>query len=162
MKKVIIIGCPGSGKSTFGRKLKSITGLPLYHLDMIFWNSDKTTVSRQVFMERLQKIMKKPLWIIDGNYFNSMELRFMECDTVFFLDYPTEVCLAGVEARRGTRRSDMPWVEDGSTDEEFVSFINKFNTATRPEVMKLIEKYSSKNIVIFRSREDAEGYLTNR
>ena len=54
MEKVIIIGCPGSGKSTFGRQLKRITGLPLYHLDMMLWNEDGTTVSKEIFIERLK------------------------------------------------------------------------------------------------------------
>ena len=111
MEKVIIIGCPGSGKSTFGRKLKHITGLPLYHLDMMFWNEDKTTVSKEIFIERLQEVMSNPKWIIDGNYGGSMEMRIKECDTVFFLDYPTEVCIDGIIKRKGKPRSDMPWVE---------------------------------------------------
>ena len=55
MKKVIVIGCPGSGKSTFAKALHNKTELPLYHLDMMYWNPDKTTVSREVFVERLEK-----------------------------------------------------------------------------------------------------------
>ena len=73
MEKVIIIGCPGSGKSTFGRKLERITGLPLYHLDMMFWNEDRTTVPKELFIERLQETMSNSKWIIDGNYGGSME-----------------------------------------------------------------------------------------
>ncbi len=109
MKKVIIIGCPGSGKSTFGRKLRDATGLPLYHLDMMYWNEDRTTVSKEVFLKRLQDAMSKPEWIIDGNYGSTMETRLNACDTVFFLDYNVEVCIAGVEERKGQPRSDMPW-----------------------------------------------------
>ena len=149
MEKVIIIGCPGSGKSTFGRGLKHITGLPLYHLDMMFWNEDKTTVSKEIFIERLQEVMSNPEWIIDGNYGGSMEMRIKECDTVFFLDYPTEVCIDGIMKRKGKPRSDMPWVENDNTDEDFIDFINKYNSESRPEVIKLLEKYSSKSIIVF-------------
>lgn len=53
MKKIIVIGCPGSGKSTFSKWLQKITGIPLFHLDMMFWNADKTTVEKTVFLERL-------------------------------------------------------------------------------------------------------------
>lgn len=53
MKKIIVIGCPGSGKSTFSKALNKITGIPLFHLDMMFWNADKTTVEKTVFLERL-------------------------------------------------------------------------------------------------------------
>lgn len=47
MKKVIVIGCPGSGKSTFSKALHKITDIPLFHLNMIFWNADKTTVGEK-------------------------------------------------------------------------------------------------------------------
>lgn len=159
VEKVIIIGCPGSGKSTFGRKLKCITGLPLYHLDMMYWNKDKTTVSKEIFMGRLQKTMSNSKWIIDGNYSNSMEMRLEECDTVFFLDYPTEVCLKGIESRKGKMRSDMPWTENDDTDEEFINFVNSYNSESRPDVISLLEKYSSKNIIVFHSRAESEEYL---
>ena len=160
MERVIIIGCPGSGKSTFGRELKRITGLPLYHLDMMFWNVDKTTVSKEIFIERLQEVMSNPKWIIDGNYGSTMEMRVKECDTVFFLDYPTDICIEGVESRKGQPRSDMPWVESGNTDEDFIDFINKYNSESRPKVISLLEKYSTKNIIIFESRTESEEYLS--
>ena len=159
MKKVIIIGCPGSGKSTFGRKLRDATGLPLYHLDMMYWNEDRTTVSKEVFLKLLQDAMSKPEWIIDGNYGSTMETRLNACDTVFFLDYNVEVCIAGVEERKGQPRSDMPWVESGATDEEFIDFVKNYNSECRPGVMSLLEKYSSKNIIAFTSREEADKFL---
>jgi len=160
MKKVIIIGCPGSGKSTFGRKLKCITGLPLFHLDMMYWNEDKTTVSKEIFAERLCTAMSNSEWIIDGNYSSTMEKRIKECDTVFFLDYPTEVCIEGIEERKGKPRSDMPWVETDSVDEEFISFVKKYNSQSRPQVKSLLKKYSSKNIIVFHSRAESEKYLS--
>jgi len=160
MEKAIIIGCPGSGKSVFARKLNCITGLPLYHLDMMYWNEDRTTVAKEVFLHRLRTAMSSPKWIIDGNYGGSMEMRFKECDTVFFLDYPTEVCIWGLESRKGQPRSDMPWIESGDIDEDFISFINNYNLESRPQVLDLIEKYSSKNIIIFHSREESEEYLS--
>ena len=86
MKKIIVIGCPGSGKSTLSRKLHSITKIPLYHLDMMFWNEDKTTAEKSVFLERLSDVLTKDSWIIDGNYSSTMEIRMNECDTVIFLD----------------------------------------------------------------------------
>ena len=159
MEKVIIIGCPGSGKSTFGRKLKHITDLPLYHLDMMFWNDDRTTVTKELFIERLNKVMSNSEWIIDGNYGSTMEMRIKECDTVFFLDYPTDVCIEGVTSRMGQSRSDMPWIETENTDEEFISFINKYNSESRPKVIDLLEKYPAKNVIIFKSRADSEEYL---
>ena len=112
MKKILILGCPGAGKSTFARKLRDKTGLPLYYLDMIWHKPDRTTITKQEFDAKLSEIIKQEEWIIDGNYGRTLELRFKECDTVFFLDLPTNVCLAGVEGRIGREREDMPWQEE--------------------------------------------------
>lgn len=158
MKKVIIIGCPGSGKSTFARSLHNKTGIPLYYLDMLKWNSDKTTVSKEIFLDRLNGILSEDEWIIDGNYAATMELRMSVCDTVFFLDYPLEVCLSGIKARQGKPRPDMPWIET-EDDEEFLEFIRDYNTDSRPKVIELLNKYSDKNIVVFKSRKEAEQYI---
>ena len=158
MKKIIVIGCPGSGKSTFSRALHDSTGIPLFHLDMLKWNADRTTVSRDVFLERLQKVLETDEWIIDGNYSSTMELRLQACDTVIFLDYPLEVCLSGIEERRGKPRLDMPWIET-EEDAEFIEFIKNYNLQSRPMVLELLEKYADKNIVIFQSRSEADEFL---
>lgn len=158
MKKVIVIGCPGSGKSTFSRALHKETGIPLYHLDMLKWNSDKTTVSKEIFLDRLNGILSEDEWIIDGNYASTMELRMSVCDTVLFLDFPLEVCLSGIKERQGKPRPDMPWIET-EDDEEFLEFIRDYNTDSRPKVIELLNKYSDKNIVVFKSRKEAEQYI---
>ena len=158
-QKIIVIGSPGAGKSTFVRKLRDLTGLPLFYLDMLWHKPDRTNVSREEFDEKLHEILMQEQWIIDGNYGSTMETRLNACDTVFFLDYNVEVCIAGVEERKGQPRSDMPWVESGATDEEFIDFVKNYNSECRPGVMSLLEKYSSKNSIIFTSREEADKYL---
>ena len=158
MKKIIVIGCPGSGKSTLSRKLHNITEIPLYHLDMLFWNEDKTTVEKSVFLKRLSEVLIKDSWIIDGNFSSTMEQRMNECDTVIFLDYPTEICLDGVEKRRGKPRGDIPWIET-EEDEEFTEFIKTFNVSRKPAILALLDKYKEKNILIFKSREEADRFL---
>lgn len=159
MKKIIVIGCPGSGKSTFSRALHRVTGLPLFYLDMMYWNSDKTTVERSVFRERLTAALQTNEWIIDGNYGSTMELRMQACDTVIFLDYPLEVCLSGIKERRGKARPDMPWVEPEEEDREFVEFIKNYNTQSRPQVMALLAKYPEKETHIFANRNEADAFL---
>jgi len=158
MKKIIVIGCPGSGKSTVSRALHNKTGIPLYHLDMMYWNADKTTVEKSLFIERLSVVLEKDKWIIDGNYGSTMELRMAACDTVIFLDYPLDVCLDGIRERRGKPRSDMPWIET-EEDAEFIEFIKNYNEQQKPKVLELLEKYSDKNIIIFDSREQADAFL---
>ena len=158
MKKIIVIGCPGAGKSRFSRELHERTGIPLYHLDMMYWNADKTTVEREVFLKRLSEVLEKDEWIIDGNYASTLDMRMAVCDTVFFLDYPTEVCLEGIRTRRGTPRPDMPWIET-EEDAEFIEFIKRYNTESRPSVLELLKQYADKTIVVFRDRAEAEEYL---
>ena len=159
MKRIIVIGCPGSGKSTVSRALHTKTGIPLYHLDMMYWNADKTTVERSVFLARLSSVLEKEQWIIDGNYSSTMELRMAACDTVIFLDYPLEVCLEGIKERRGKVRSDMPWIET-EEDEEFIDFIKRYNEQQKPKVLALLGKYGDKNIIILQSREQADAVLS--
>ncbi|MBE6630217.1 MAG: adenylate kinase [Ruminococcaceae bacterium] len=159
MKKVIVIGCPGGGKSTFSRALHDKTGLPLHHLDLMYWNADKTTVEKSVFLERLAAVLEKDAWILDGNYASTMEMRMAACDTVIFLDYPLDVCLDGVRRRRGKPRADMPWVEQES-DAEFIAFIQSYRAQQRPQVLALLEKYGEKNVLVFTSRAQADNFLS--
>lgn len=159
MEKVIIIGCPGAGKSTFARKLKEKTGLPLFYLDMIWHKPDGTNISRDEFDGKIKEIMKKEQWILDGNYIRTLEMRLKECDTVFLLDYPLELCLEGASSRIGKERPDMPWIES-ELDLEFRQFIVDFPRDSLPKIYELLKKYEKeKELHIFRKREDAEEYL---
>lgn len=159
MNKIIVIGCPGSGKSTFSKKLHQITDIPLYHLDMMYWNSDKTIVNKDIFLERLLSTIKTDKWIIDGNYSSTMELRIQHCDTIIFLDYPVDICLNGISKRKGKERTDIPWIENDE-DFEFIEFVKKFNVENRPSIIELFKKYSNKCIYIFKSRDEANAFLS--
>ncbi len=159
-RRVMVIGCPGGGKSTFSRALHAATGLPLHHLDMLYWNSDRTTVSREMFLSRLQTVLGTDCWIIDGNYGSTMEQRMEACDVVFFLDYPVEVCLEGIAARRGQVRSDMPWVER-EDDPEFLDFVKRFPVEGRPKISELLKEFPDKTVFHFTSRAEADGYLAS-
>ena len=160
MRKAIIIGCPGSGKSTFARKLRDTTGLPLYYLDMLWHKPDKTTVPEDEFDASLQDILKRDRWIIDGNYQRTLAVRLEACDTVFLLDYPLPLCLEGARSRIGKEREDLPWTESGF-DEEFRQWIMDFPTDQLPYIYKLTEAYKhTKDIHIFRSPDETHQYLT--
>lgn len=158
MKKVIVIGCPGSGKSTFSKHLHKATGLPLFHLDMLYWNPDKTTVDKTVFSVRLADVLQKGAWIIDGNYHSTLETRLERCDTVFFLDYPLELCLNGIKSRKGKPRSDMPWIET-EEDKELLGFVERYSSDCRPHVLSLLDGCWDKDIYIFKSRQEADSFL---
>ena len=158
MKKIIVIGCPGAGKSTFARALSIRTGIPLFYLDMIWHKEDRTNISRDQFDQRVGRIMSEDSWIIDGNYQRTMEWRIKECDTVFLLDFPKEICLEGAQNRVGKAREDMPWVEE-TLDEDFKMFIETFSDEVLTKIYGLLEMYKAKNIIVFNSREDVNSYI---
>ena len=159
MKKIIIIGSPGAGKSTFARRLRDKTGLPLYYLDLYYHRADRTTVPREEFDAKLAEIMRTDSWILDGNFNRTMEWRMQNCDTVILMDYPLEVCLSGIRSRVGVKREEMPWVEE-ELDETFRQFVEDFPKTTLPGIYKLLGKYrEGREIHIFHSREEAELFL---
>ena len=159
MERAIVIGCPGAGKSTFARRLRDATGLPLYYLDAIWHRPDRTNVSREEFDERLGEITRRDQWILDGNYLRTMKVRLEASDTVFLLDYPLEVCLERAMSRIGTRRGDLPWVET-ELDPEFRQWILDFQKDQMPEIRRLLEQYGvGREVNVFCSREEGEMYL---
>ncbi len=158
-KRILVIGCPGAGKSTFARKLRDQTGLPLYYLDMIFHKPDRTTAAREEFDKRLMTILQTKEWIIDGNYQRTLPLRFEACTDIFFLDFPPEQCLEGAASRIGKEREDLPWIER-EFDPEFRQYILDFQKDQIPRIYELVERYrETRRIVIFRSREEADQWL---
>ena len=158
-RRIIVIGSPGSGKSTFSRKLRDKTGLPLHYLDMIFHNPDRTTVSREIFDEKLSRILETEQWIIDGNYQRTLPLRFDKCTEVFLFDLPVEQCLEGAASRVGTQREDLPWVEN-AFDPEFKQYILDFQKDQMPAIRNLLEKYSSSRMItVFHSRKEADNWI---
>ena len=159
MKRIIVIGCPGSGKTTFAEKLHNKTGLPLYHLDAIWHKPDRTHIPRDEFDTRIGEIFAEEEWIIDGNYSRTIEMRLKECDTVFLFDLPTEVCLEGATERLGKGRYDMPWI-DTELDPCLKSEIECYGEKNRPTVYDLLARYrEGREIIIFKKREEADEFL---
>ena len=96
---------------------------------------------------------------IDGNYLRTLELRLRAADTVFLLDYPTGVCLEGARARIGTKREDLPWVEE-EFDPEFRQWIEDFSRDQLPEIRRLLERYGEgREVHVFHSRAEADDWL---
>lgn len=159
MNRVCVIGCPGSGKSTFARALHARTGLPLHYLDMIYHRPDRTVVSQETFDRALDAILEGDRFIIDGNYARTLERRLARSDTVFFLDYPLETCLEGIEARRGKARPDMPWIEH-EPDAYFMRLVTGFRDDVRPGMLEILAGFPQVRQIVFHSRREAERYLS--
>ena len=153
-----MIGSPGAGKSVFSRELSRVTGIPLYHLDNIYWHEDRTHITREELILKLTSIMSGDEWIIDGNYTGTMEMRIQAADTVFFLDLPADICLEGVKARIGKKRDDIPWTEE-TPDDEFIRFVRSFRDETRPRIEALLAAYPDKRIYRFESRCDMRIFM---
>lgn len=159
MKKVIVIGCPGAGKSTFSRKLSAKTELPLYYLDMIWHRPDRTVIGPEAFDKRLAEIIEEDEWILDGNYLRTLSMRLVQCDTVFYFDLPLAECIEGARARVGKERVDMPWVED-ELDPEFLQWIINFPQDVTPGINRLLADFN-KTIYRFKSRTEADSFINS-
>lgn len=169
MNRVVVIGCPGSGKTTFSIKLAALVGLPLIHLDALYhnesWSLDENTKKIE-WTAMMNNLVASDLWIIDGNYKSTMEIRMEAADTIIFLDYPRYLSLWRVLVRRfkfrNTQRPDMPttWKERISWD--FMKLIWNYGTEQRPTVLKRLESYSKhKTIYILTRPEDVgEFFIT--
>lgn len=172
VKKILVIGCPGSGKSTFARKLRDATGLPLYYLDMLYHRPDRSTAPREEFDAVLAEILAEDEWIIDGNYLRTLPLRLAACDTVFFFDLPVEQCLEGAASRVGTVREDLPWVES-ELDPDFRQYIIDFPNDQLPAIRVRLQDLSapaaagsssgsksSPRLVTFTGRHQADEFIS--
>ena len=159
MRRVLVIGSPGAGKSTFARKLQGATGLPLYYLDMLWHRPDRTNVSEAEFDAALGAILGTDRWIVDGNYLRTLERRLRACDTVFLFDIPAALCMEGAASRVGTPREDIPWVEE-DFDEEFRRQIEEFPQKELPLVRAALSRCGAgKKIVEFSSRRQSDEYI---
>ncbi|MDE5828112.1 MAG: hypothetical protein K2H57_11115 [Duncaniella sp.] len=158
MKRVVVIGCAGAGKSTFSRKLAAKTGLPLHYLDMIWHRADRTVIGREEFDLQLGRLVKEDEWIIDGNYARTLPVRLAHCDTVVFFDLPSEICIEGAKSRLGQERVDMPWTDD-ELDPKFLQWIVDFPRDVVPEINRHLKNYD-KTIIRFHSREEADVFIS--
>lgn len=158
-KKILVLGCSGSGKSTFARLLAARTGLPLIHLDNVWWRADRSHISRDEFDRALAELLRGEQWIMDGDYSRTYEVRLRAADTVIFLDYPESVCMAGITARVGQDRPDMPWTES-TLDPQLVSMVQNYATENRPALLSLLQQYPEKQAFVFTDRTQADQWLS--
>jgi len=152
MKRVMIIGCCGAGKSTLSHKLQAITGLPLYHLDQLYWRSGWVETPKEEWEPIVKDLTLANAWIIDGNYSSTMDIRLSRADTVLFLDYPTYKCLYRVLGRirkyRGRERPDMPEGCKERYDLDFLHYVATFNFHSRKRIIRKLKKVESDTKII--------------
>ena len=164
MKKILIIGSGGAGKSTFAARLGERLGLPVIHLDRHYWNPGWVETPKAVWRERVEELIRGDAWVMDGNYSGTLDVRLEACDTVVFLDVARSVCLWRVVKRAATYRDgSRPDMTEGcreTFDLEFMRWIWDYPKRTRPEVLKRLEEHArDKNIFVLRTQEEIEKFL---
>lgn len=164
MKRVMIIGCGGSGKSTLARALGEKTGLPVVHLDQIWWSPGNWQhLEREKFSICLTREVEKPLWIMDGNFDRTMAERLEKADTVIYLDYNRFVCIGRwvkrVTLNWGKVRSDMAPGCKEWFDPEFFGWMWNFNRKHRKDYYALFGDLPDKKVYIFKNPRQTAKFL---
>lgn len=156
MRRVAIVGSPGSGKSTLARRLRDLSGLPLYHLDMLWHLPDGGHVTGDEFDAAHDRLVSQERWIIDGTYSRALPARIERADIVVLLDLPLETCLEGIRSRIGRPREDLPWQET-ELDPELARYVERFPEERLPRIRELLDARPARcQLVELRSREEAE------
>ncbi|MDJ1499673.1 AAA family ATPase [Xanthocytophaga agilis] len=164
MRKVVIVGCGGAGKSTLARQLGQIIQIPIIHLDAEFWQSDCKMLSREEEAQRLTHILIKDQWIIDGNYSSTMAVRFQVADTIIFLEFSTILCLWRVIKRFfhywGSTWPDMAEGCPEKLDWEFLMLILYYKYTNRPKVIKHITEFAIHcRVLVFHKHKQVRQFL---
>jgi len=164
MQRILIIGIPGAGKSTFSRALAARTRLPLIHLDKEFWRPDWVQTPRPEWRAKVAALAARERWIMDGNYDSSLDLRLPRADTVVWFDYPMLRCLRRAMWRAVTGyRCVRPDMGEGCPerfDLEFLRYIWTFNARERPRVVASLARFGRHiDPVVFRRDDDAARFL---
>jgi len=92
LKRIAVIGLPGSGKSTFAKRLGKILGVPVHHLDKHMFDG-LTKRDKQEFLSIKEALVNEESWIIEGCSFSTLEMRFSRADTVIYFHLPRWLCL---------------------------------------------------------------------
>ncbi|MBU3188520.1 DNA topology modulation protein [Clostridium bowmanii] len=163
-KRIMVVGSPGSGKSTFSRKLTEITGLPLIHLDKEFWKNGWIETPRAEWIKKQKGFLSGSEWIVDGNYGGTMDIRLEKADTVICFKLSRAVCLQSyfkrVITNIGKVRPDMPEGCPEKFDFEFMKYIWNFPKKSGQVNINRLQKNKGKQIIMFKNRREARKFIT--
>ena len=163
MKRVIVIGCGGAGKSTFSRNLSDKLDIPVYHLDKLFWNRGWISTPQDEFDNKIQELANRDKWIIDGKYIRTFDMRAEREDTIIFINMPTYVCFYRVIKRRvmykDKSRPDMAEGCPEGIDFEFFKWVLTYNKKIRPRILEKLKKYNDKTVIILNSEKEVKDFI---
>ena len=163
MERIIIIGCGGAGKSTLARQLGEKTGLPVVHLDQIWWRPGWEHISREDFDAAIREEMGKDRWIMDGNYSRTLPERVKRCDTIIYLDFSRAGCLLSwakrVITNWGTSRPDMSEDCNERFDPEMANWIWNYNKNNREKNYCLLNEAEGVETIVLKNRRAVKKFL---
>ena len=163
MKRVIVVGSGGSGKSVFSRQLGEITDLPVIHLDTLFWRPNWTSTPKDEWAEVVRSEIAKPEWIMDGNFGGTRSLRMQAADTIIVLDLPRWLCMFRIFKRLAMfynkKRPDMAEGCKEKVDWEFLIWVWSYKNTSRVRLIKELESHQDKNILFLKSRRQVADFL---
>ena len=167
MKKILVIGSGGVGKSIFARRLGAVLKLEVIHLDALYWSSGWVEMPKDKWRVVVEELLRRDSWIMDGNYGGTFDMRLAACDAVLFLDLPRLVCLQRVLKRRAryhkATRPDMAGGCDERLSWEFVKWVWNYPSKKKPAILEKLKSVSqTKPVVILRSDSEIEGFLTDQ
>jgi adenylate kinase family enzyme len=169
MRRVLVLGSSGSGKSTFARRLSQATGIPMVSIDAIYWQPGWRPSAPDLFETAMTLNASQSSWIMDGNYLTrgAGELRRARADTVFWFDLPRWVCLSGVLLRitksHGRVRPEMADGCPEQFDAEFLHYVWTYRARQRPKLLTFFEALRpDQNFIRFASRRAADSFLASQ
>jgi adenylate kinase family enzyme len=164
MKRVLVIGSGGAGKSTFARRLGDVLNIEVKHLDKLYWRAGWQEPAKDEWLQTVTAVAQEDSWIMDGNFSGTLAQRIQYCDTIVFLDLPRVLCLWRIAKRRflnhNRARSDMAEGCPEKLDWSFVQWVWTYSRRSRPKVVRLLQENSgTKEIVWLRSRAEVRRFL---
>ena len=167
MQRILVMGSPGSGKSTFARRLSGIIGIPTVSLDALFWKPSWVESDLDEFRQRVTEMAHRPRWIMDGNYIlqGAGQLRRQVSDTIIWFDLPRLTCMFGILKRiadsYGQVRPEMAEGCPEKIDFEFFQYVWTYRQQQRPKLLKYFEGLrSDQSLICFTERRQAGRYLS--
>ena len=140
LQRLIMLGNAGGGKSTLARRIGQHLGLPVVHLDLLFWETDWKEANTGIFRERVRNALTGDKWVCEGNYAKkTFDLRLPRADAVIWLDTSRTTCTRRVLMRSvlNKPRPDLPLGCSEKLDAEFLKFLRftwNFDRSTRPGI----------------------------